>query len=46
MKVDQAISLIKNANNDLPTLEEKYQNLKKRIRLTRIYEIRDRQNLE
>ena len=31
MKVDQAISLIKNANNDLPTLEEKYQNLKREV---------------
>ena len=29
MEVDQAINLIKNANNDLPTLEEKYQKLKR-----------------
>ena len=31
MGVDQAISLIKNANNDLPTLEEKYQKLKREV---------------
>ena len=36
MGVDQAISLIKNANNDLPTLEEKYQKAKKRSKLVRI----------
>jgi chromosome segregation ATPase len=31
MRVDQAINLIKNANNDLPTLEEKYQKLKREV---------------
>jgi hypothetical protein len=31
MGVDQAINLIKNANNDLPTLEEKYQKIKKEV---------------
>ena len=31
MGVDQAINLIKNANNDLPTLEEKYQKLKREV---------------
>ena len=31
MGVDQAINLIKNANNDLPTLEEKYQKVKKEV---------------
>ena len=33
MRVDQAISLIKSANNDLPTLEEKYQKLKSEVNL-------------
>ena len=45
MRVDQAINLIKNANNDLPTLEEKYQKAKKRNRFARIQEIRSRQKL-
>jgi DNA repair exonuclease SbcCD ATPase subunit len=31
MRVDQAINLIKNASNDLPTLEEKYQKVKKEV---------------
>jgi ribosome assembly protein YihI (activator of Der GTPase) len=31
MRVDRAINLIKNANNDLPTLEEKYQKLKREV---------------
>ena len=31
MGVDQAINLIKNANNDLPTLEEKYQKVKREV---------------
>ena len=31
MGVNPAISLIKNANNDLPTLEEKYQKLKREV---------------
>jgi hypothetical protein len=31
MSVDQAINLIKNANNDLPTLEQKYQKLTKEV---------------
>ena len=31
MGVDQAINLIKNANDDLPTLEEKYQKVKREV---------------
>ena len=31
MDVDQAVTLIKNANNDLPTLEERYQRLKRDV---------------
>jgi chromosome segregation ATPase len=31
MDVDQAVTLIKNANNDLPTLEERYQRLKRGV---------------
>ena len=31
MGVDQAISLIKNANSELPTLEEKYQKVKREV---------------
>jgi hypothetical protein len=31
MGVDQAINLIKNANNNLPTLEEKYQKVKREV---------------
>ena len=31
MGIDQAINLIKNANNDLPTLEEKYQKVKREV---------------
>jgi predicted transcriptional regulator len=33
MSVDQAINLIKNANNELPTLEQKYQKLTKEVNL-------------
>jgi hypothetical protein len=33
MGVDQAINLIKNANNDLPFLEQKYHKLKKDVNL-------------
>ena len=29
--IEQAINLIKIANNDLPTLEQKYQKLKKEV---------------
>jgi hypothetical protein len=33
MRVDQAITLIKHANNDLPFLEQKYQKLKREVNL-------------
>src|SRR5215216_2316394 len=33
MGVDQAINLIKNANNDLPAVEQKYQKLKRDVNL-------------
>lgn len=33
MRVDQAVDLIKNAHNDLPTLEQKYQKLKREVNL-------------
>jgi hypothetical protein len=33
MRVDQAIDLIKNANNDLPSLEQKYQKLIRDVNL-------------
>ena len=45
MKVDQAINLIKNTNNELPTLEEKYQKLKNDIDLLESRKLEEYQNL-
>jgi hypothetical protein len=45
MKVDQAINLIKNTNNELPTLEEKYQKLKSDIDLIESRKLEEYQNL-
>ena len=45
MKVDQAINLIKNTNNELPTLEEKYQKLKSDIDLLESRKLEEYQNL-
>jgi hypothetical protein len=46
MRVDQAINLIKNTNNELPTLEEKYQKLKSDIDLLESRKLEECQNLE
>lgn len=46
MGVDQAINLIRNANNDLPTLEQKYQKLKTDVDLLESRKLEEYQTLD
>jgi DNA-binding CsgD family transcriptional regulator len=45
MGVDQAINLLKNANNDLPTLEKKYQTLNREVNLLESRKLEEFQTL-
>ena len=45
MGVDQAISLLKTANNDLPALEQKYQKLKSDVDLLESRKLEEHQTL-